>query len=139
MKLYYLLAIICLISCEDRRPLDEPVDFEKHKAEVEALRKRHYSNERFKEVEIKKTAAGKYQVSGRAQLFEGALSWIIEDGHNEVAKGHSMTSAGAPAWGEFKFNISIDKERQNSSLTLILFEASAKDGSRQHELNIPLK
>ncbi len=49
-----------------------------------------------------------------------------------------MTAAGAPEWGKFEFTIDVEKTRPNSTLTLILFVASAMDGSRQHELPIVL-
>jgi hypothetical protein len=62
----------------------------------------------------------------------------VEDGHDELKKGFQMTDAGAPAWGNFTFNIEVKKKRPNSTLTLILFESSPKDGSRTHELPIPL-
>jgi len=50
----------------------------------------------------------------------------------------TQASAGAPEWGEFHFTLSVKKENPNTSLTLILFEESAKDGSRVMELPIPL-
>jgi hypothetical protein len=50
-----------------------------------------------------------------------------------------MTDAGAPDWGKFNFVVDAKKDRENSTLHLILFESSAKDGSRQHQLMIPLK
>jgi hypothetical protein len=50
-----------------------------------------------------------------------------------------MTDAGAPEWGNFEFTIDVTKKRGNSTLTLILFESSAKDGSRQYELPIALE
>ena len=62
----------------------------------------------------------------------------MEDGHEELKKGYQMTDAGAPEWGKFEFAITAQKKRTNSTLTLILFETSAKDGSRQHELPITL-
>ncbi|MBK7232918.1 MAG: hypothetical protein IPH93_11830 [Saprospiraceae bacterium] len=49
-----------------------------------------------------------------------------------------MTDAGAPEWGNFEFGIHVQKKRANSTLTLVIFESSAKDGSRQNELPIPL-
>ena len=49
-----------------------------------------------------------------------------------------MTDAGAPEWGDFDFTIIVQKKRENSKLTLVLFESSAKDGSRQDELPIVL-
>jgi hypothetical protein len=51
--------------------------------------------------------------------------------------GFTTTDAGAPEWGNFDFTIDIEK-RESSTLTLILFEESAKDGSRNYELP-PLK
>ena len=62
----------------------------------------------------------------------------MEDGHDELFKGFEMTDAGAPDWGQFDFTITVQKKRENSTLTLILFEISAMDGSRQHELPIVL-
>ena len=49
-----------------------------------------------------------------------------------------MTDAGAPRWGNFNFKAEAKKANPNTVLHLILFEASAKDGSRQHELSVPL-
>ena len=80
----------------------------------------------------------KFEVNGKAQVFEAAFSWVVEDGHNELKTGHEMTDAGAPAWGNFKFAVDAEKKDEYSTLTLILFEVSAKDGSRQYELAIPL-
>jgi hypothetical protein len=49
-----------------------------------------------------------------------------------------MTDAGAPAWGNFSFTVDAPKKNANSTLHLILFELSSKDGSRQYELPILL-
>jgi len=97
-----------------------------------------YSNQRFKDVTVEKLDGDSFRVKGRAQVFEANLSWVVEDGHEELKKGFQMTSAGAPEWGEFVFTVDVQKKRPNSTLTLILFESSAKDGSRQFELPIPL-
>jgi hypothetical protein len=50
----------------------------------------------------------------------------IEDGHNELKTGFTTTDAGAPEWGNFDFTIDIEKKEESSTLTLILFEESAK-------------
>jgi hypothetical protein len=78
-------------------------------------------------------------VQGQAQVFEASFSWVIEDGHNELKTGHQMTDAGAPAFGNFRFTIDLPEKRPEATLHLILFESSPKDGSRQHELIIPLQ
>ncbi|MEO6541882.1 MAG: Gmad2 immunoglobulin-like domain-containing protein [Ferruginibacter sp.] len=97
-----------------------------------------YANARFKDVVVEQTGDHKFLIKGKAQVFEANISWVVEDGHEELKKGFQMTDAGAPAWGNFTFSIDVQKKRQNSTLTLILFESSAKDGSRQHELPISL-
>lgn len=98
-----------------------------------------YSNARFRDVQVEKVRANRYSVEGRGQIFEANFGWIVEDGHRELKSGFQMTDAGAPEWGKFRFFIEVEKERPNSVLTLVLFESSAKDGSRQHELPIPLE
>ncbi|MDB5250499.1 MAG: sporulation protein [Segetibacter sp.] len=97
-----------------------------------------YSNKRFKDVTVEKIGTHKFRIKGKAQVFEAAFSWVVEDGHNEIKKGHEMTDAGAPAFGNFSFTVDVAKQRKNSTLHMILFEASAKDGSRQYELPILL-
>jgi hypothetical protein len=97
-----------------------------------------YSNKRFRDVTVERIGKDEFVVRGQAQVFEAAFSWIVEDGHEELKKGFQMTDAGAPAWGNFEFKLNAPKKRDNSTLTLILFESSAKDGSRQDELPIVL-
>lgn len=97
-----------------------------------------FSNERFQEVTVEQIAPHRFTIKGKAQVFEAAFSWVVEDGHNELKKGFEMTDAGAPAWGNFQFTVEVEKERSNSTLMLILFESSPKDGSRQYELPIRL-
>ncbi|RTY89833.1 Gmad2 immunoglobulin-like domain-containing protein [Flavobacterium sp. GT3R68] len=97
-----------------------------------------FSNERFKEVTVVKAEENKYVIKGKGQIFEASFSWVVDDGHEELQKGFQMTDAGAPEWGNFLFTVEVNKKRPNSTLTLILFESSAKDGSRQYELPIIL-
>lgn len=97
-----------------------------------------FSNERFKDVTVKPLSQNKFEIQGKGQIFEANFGWVIEDGHNELKEGFEMTDAGAPEWGEFKFTVEAEKERPNSTLHIILFESSAKDGSRVHELMVPL-
>ena len=80
-----------------------------------------------------------FRIAGQARVFEASFGWVIEDGHYELKQGHQMTDAGAPEWGNFQFDITAAKQRENSTLHLILFESSPKDGSRTHELPIPLR
>lgn len=79
-----------------------------------------------------------FTVEGEARVFEAAFSWVLEDGHNILAEGHEMTNAGAPEWGKFKFDVSFEHATQ-PNMMLILYVSSAKDGSSEHQLIIPLK
>ena len=97
-----------------------------------------YTNKRFKNVIVERIGKDSFLVRGQGQIFEATFNWVLEDGHDELQKGFQMTDAGAPEWGKFKFIIQAPKKRKNSTLMLILFETSAKDGSRQYELPIVL-
>jgi hypothetical protein len=97
-----------------------------------------YSGGRFRNVRVEKVGDSTFELTGEAQVFEAAFSWVIEDGHNELKRGHGTTDAGAPAWGKFSFMVTVAKPAPHAVLHLILFEASAKDGSRQHELPVVL-
>jgi hypothetical protein len=107
------------------------------KLDNDSLRK-VFSNERFRDVTVEKIVADSFRVRGKAQVFEAAFSWVVEDGDEEVSKGFQMTNAGAPEWGDFIFSFKTHKKNGDSKVHLILFEASPKDGSRQFQLRIPL-
>jgi len=65
-------------------------------------------------------------VKGVAQVFEATVSWrLLKDGV-EVDSGFAMASEGAPAFGEFEFD--LDNLGAGTYL-LEAFEASALDGS----------
>lgn len=97
-----------------------------------------YSNERFKDVTVERTGDSTFVVRGKGQIFEANFNWVVEDGHDELKRGYTMTNAGAPEWGDFNFTITAAKRNPNTTLHLILFESSAKDGSRQYELPLLL-
>lgn len=144
---YSILLLFFLFSCKPDRKTEADISIDVDTARVKQadskpesiVPEKTYSNARFQAVSVTKTAENQYQISGKAQIFEASFSWVIEDGHNELKKGHEMTDAGAPEWGNFSFTVDAEKERPNSTLTLILFESSAEDGSRQHELPILLQ
>ncbi|HET9429759.1 MAG TPA: Gmad2 immunoglobulin-like domain-containing protein [Chitinophagaceae bacterium] len=97
-----------------------------------------YSNKRFREVTIEQTGPNQFLVKGQGQIFEASFGWVIEDGHEEIKNGYATTDAGAPEWGNFSFSVTAEKKRPASQLHLVLFEISAKDGSRQYELPVLL-
>ena len=149
MKKFLLILLISFCSCNSNRnePLPDPVPdaveaedtvVKIEPDQIEPAQQQPMSNERFRNVRATKLTDDSFRIEGEAQVFEAAFSWVVEDGHNELAQGHAMTDAGAPEWGKFSFVVNVEKDRSNSTLNLIIYEASAKDGSRQHELFYPL-
>ena len=139
-----LLPILFLIlfSCNshEQREVSNDNDtiIETKPAENKIETPKIYSNERFNDVKVERLGSDSFLIKGKAQIFEANFGWVIEDGHNELQQGHQMTDAGAPEWGNFNFIVHAQKKNPNSTLHLILFESSAKDGSRQYELPILL-
>lgn len=95
-----------------------------------------YGNAKFRDVKVTATDDHTFLIRGKAQVFEAAFSWVLVSGKKEIKTGHQMTDAGAPAWGNFSFSIDAPKRNPGDQLTLVLYEASAKDGSRQNQLPI---
>lgn len=144
----YIVAIITVLffSCNSKTE-DSEKDSDTIRNEISVPDKtlikteenRTFSNRRFKDVIVQKIAENTYSIQGKGQIFEANFGWVVEDGHEEIKSGFQMTDAGAPEWGNFNFEIAVEKKRANSTLTLILFETSAKDGSRQYELPLMLE
>lgn len=79
-----------------------------------------------------------FTVEGQARVFEGAFSWTLEDGHNILAEGHETAAQGAPEWGDFSFEASLEQSSL-PNVTLYLYTNSAKDGSVENQLVIGLQ
>lgn len=146
MKILPLFVILILAGCNNNNPAPENTGTDTKKPNPDSVNKppaaptaKVYSNERFKEVTISNEGLNDHEfiVKGKAQVFEASFGWTIEDGHNELQSGHEMTDAGAPEWGNFNFKIKATP-LPNKTLHLVLFEISAKDGTRQYSLPIPL-
>jgi hypothetical protein len=146
MKRILILLFVLIISCNKKEQTTEETQeplktIDTVQLEKEAPPKTNvkiYFNERFRNVTVEKVNGNTFRIKGEGQIFEANFNWIVEDGHDELKNGYEMTDAGAPEWGKFDFTIDVAKNRENSTLTLVIFEISAKDGSRQHELPIVL-
>lgn len=153
MKRIWILLAILWLGCADEgnHERDKEQAMDTVAVEQEAVKedtsekeyntneeRKTYSNERFRDVTVERVGEHTFIIKGKGQIFEGNFGWVVEDGHNELKKGYQMTRAGAPEWGEFQFKVNVRKRRENSTLHIILFESSPKDGSRQHELPVLL-
>jgi Immunoglobulin-like domain of bacterial spore germination len=149
MRCLILSLLIALVACNNNEHIKTKAKVDtaktfpetlqvKKEAKPEVPLPKTYSNKRFKDVTVERVGQDTFLVRGQGQIFEANFNWVVEDGREELKKGFQMTDAGAPEWGKFEFTIPVHKKRENSTLTLILFESSPKDGSRQYELPITL-
>src|SRR4029079_14102022 len=78
-------------------------------------------------------------VTGSARVFEANVVWRVLDSTGKVvANGHFLSSLGSSAlWGTFNTKIPLPANVRGN-LTLELYEASARDGSAQGVVRIPL-
>jgi len=84
---------------------------------------------------------GAYTVTGEARVFEAVMQYAVSDGHRYLIEEFRTLQEGAPAWSAFTLKLDIPAEELpvNGTLTLELFEYSAKDGEITNLLIIPLE
>lgn len=96
-----------------------------------------YQNKVFKDVKVSDTN-NEIVVTGKAQVFEGVFDYAVYDGDEKLLEDHYQT-VGAPSWGDFEFPIDKNLYAQpKNDVRLELFVYSAKDGSKEDILEIPL-
>jgi hypothetical protein len=90
---------------------------------------------------------GSVQATGSARAFEATVSWeamqqLSSDVLTSLGQGSFMTSAGAPEFGTFDQTLMLVRAASGPAPdgkgTLRIFIASAKDGSQQDIVDIPL-
>lgn len=85
------------------------------------------------------TVSSPVTVKGRARVFEAALSArVVSDTGSPLGTAHFMTSAGAPEFGTFDATISYRKPTGVTRGFVEVFTYSAKDGSVQDLVRIPV-
>ena len=129
-------------TADSDRQISADSTVEKNKStqvKKDTLTLKTYSNERFKDVAVTRITEDSISISGKAQVFEAVFNWTMNDENKEIKSGYQTTSAGAPEWGNFRFRVKTAQQNSKSSLHLVLFEASAKDGSKTFELVIPIQ
>lgn len=97
-------------------------------------------NEAFRSI-IVSGSNGTYTIAGEARVFEATVQYEVEDGHIIFDEGFVTASTGGPEWGIFKIDIQIPEESlpEFGTISIILYSESAEDGSRLHELAVPLE
>ena len=75
------------------------------------------------------------QVTGTANTFEATFEYELKDSSGNVVDTHFVTAtSGTGTRGTFDFTT----KAVDDPATLVVFETSAEDGSRIHEVGIPL-
>jgi hypothetical protein len=78
------------------------------------------------------------RITGMSNTFEATLLYEVVDPSGAIVdSGFATATAGTGTWGTFDFTVSYDIARAGQG-ALILFESSARDGSRINEVEIPL-
>ena len=149
MKIRHILILLVftIFSCNKNKTDEteiitnsistDTIAVEKPVEKSEVLKK--HQNERFRNVTVEKLKNNNFRVKGEAQVYEATIKWTVEDGHYIITDGFTTATIGAPEWGDFDFTFEAKKAEENSALTLILFEESAKDGTQLHSLAISLE
>lgn len=142
-----ILLVFTIFSCNQNKTDEteiitnsistDTIAVEKPVEQSEVLKE--YQNERFRNVTVEKLENNNFRVKGQAQVYEATIKWTVEDGHYVIIDGFTTATVGAPEWGDFEFTFEAKKAEENSALTLILFEESAKDGTQLHSLAISLE
>lgn len=112
---------------------------EHHRAEISFTAEAH-ENTAFRNIEVTGTN-GSYVVTGEARVYEAMMQYAVSDGHNYLIEDSHMVEEGGPAWSPFTLNLALESDQLplNGTLTLELFEYSAKDGEIIHMLVVPLE
>jgi hypothetical protein len=79
------------------------------------------------------------RAKGTANTFEATFSFEILDSSGEViASDFATATSGSGTRGTFRFDqpFVVDEDQEG---TLVVFELSAEDGSRVHEVEVPLE
>ncbi|MDY0087078.1 MAG: Gmad2 immunoglobulin-like domain-containing protein [Coriobacteriia bacterium] len=83
--------------------------------------------------------ASPLRVAGMSNTFEAAFSYeIVDQAGLIVAEGSGMATAGTGTWGTFDVTVPFEVTRKGAG-SLVVFELSAKDGSRINLVEIPLE
>lgn len=120
--------------------VDQPVDIHVHAGTGEIVPNVATENEAFRifTPQPEEIVGTTISVEGEARVFEGSFNWFLEDGHAILDEGQVTVEQAAPGWGQFTFEANFEKATQQN-LMLVLYVESAKDGSAEHQLIIPLR
>ncbi|MBA2174515.1 hypothetical protein H0266_06290 [Halobacillus locisalis] len=114
---------------------------EEEETKEEEVKEFEGDGQAFREIKVS-GQNGSYVVSGEARVFEGSFMYSIEDGHNMIVEPTAVqVDEGAPSWSAFEIEVSIPEEKlpEFGTVTMSIFEESAKGGKPTNVNYIPLE
>jgi len=110
------------------------------RAEITYGGEKPQQNEAFRKLKVE-GSDGKYTVTGEARVFEAVMHYAVTDGLHVLKEDIFQLDEGAPEWSAFTLTIDIAKEKlpPAGDMLLVLYELSAKDGSRVNEVRVTLE
>lgn len=86
------------------------------------------------------TVSFPFKAYGKARVFESQFNWRLQDSNGKVI-GQGTATANSPDMGKYgPFEIEVGfAETNGNSATLEVFDFSAKDGSEQDLVSVPVK
>lgn len=97
-----------------------------------------YSNKVFRNVVVSETGNGYFEINGEANVFEATFYYFLRQNKKESDVEFVTVNTLSSEWGKFNFNFNTNFYKKDIPLYLVIFESSAKDGSRVNELIIKL-
>jgi hypothetical protein len=99
-----------------------------------------FENNAFRQIKVV-GENGEYIITGEARVYEAVFHYAVTEGHFYYIEEWMTVDEGGPSWSPFTIEISIaeDDLPVNGTVSLELFEESAKDSSRVNRLNVPLE
>src|SRR5687768_4836965 len=105
MKILFFLSLLIFFACKSKDSADTTINETDTVAidntrtdkkdtvytDPSGISPKVYSNERFKEVTVERTGDSTFVVRGKGQIFEANFNWVVEDGHDELKRGYTMT------------------------------------------------
>ncbi|MGM0877436.1 MAG: Gmad2 immunoglobulin-like domain-containing protein [Bacillota bacterium] len=157
---FLLLSVLMLVACTQEQEPQKPSQEEQTQIEKETD-KDALSEEKFEEEEVRSNneknvaveneafrifeplptseVSTGFSVIGEARVFEGTVQYELQDIQgNVISEGFTTATDSGPEWGDFEISVKYDIDKQTEG-TLFIFEESAEDGSRLHEIQIPLQ
>jgi Immunoglobulin-like domain of bacterial spore germination/Sporulation and spore germination len=87
---------------------------------------------------VYETVSSPLHVSGTANTFEATFSYELKDARGRVIAEDFVTATSGTGRGTFEFSVPFEVGEDHAG-SLIVFERSAKDGSRTNLVEIPLR